>query len=96
MKRFLRVEFSTCISEIIRWERLKVALAALADGHTCTQSAHIAGFYDGPHFTRVCNAMFGLPPTRVQLKSAGRDGFELNMRKLGERMCADRIAAVSA
>ncbi|WP_194837043.1 helix-turn-helix transcriptional regulator [Nocardia sp. XZ_19_369] len=46
----------------VRWLRMSRAIDHIALGHTLTDAAHTAGFYDGAHFTRVCTKTFGLSP----------------------------------
>ncbi len=50
----------------VRWLRLQRAIRALADGHTLTRAAHIAGFADSAHFTRTFVQTFGVPPSPLR------------------------------
>ncbi|MFJ2837936.1 helix-turn-helix transcriptional regulator [Nocardia sp. NPDC087230] len=47
----------------VRWLRLLRATAAVAQGRTLTDAAHLAGFTDSSHLTRTCRRTFGGPPT---------------------------------
>lgn len=59
----------------VRWLRMRRAIDFVAAGHPLTDAAHLAGFFDGAHLTRVCITTFGLPPailvsqTRFRLDS---------------------------
>lgn len=44
------------------WLRLQRAIEALGDGRSVTESAHLAGFADGPHLARTCRRIFGVTP----------------------------------
>ncbi|MFI8974967.1 helix-turn-helix transcriptional regulator [Nocardia asteroides] len=47
----------------VRWLRLLRATAAVAQGRSLTDAAHLAGFTDSSHLTRTCRRTFGGPPT---------------------------------
>lgn len=47
----------------VRWLRLLRATAAVAEGRSLTEAAHLAGFTDSSHLTRTCHRTFGGPPT---------------------------------
>lgn len=47
------------------WRRLMRALEAYADGQSLTGAAHLAGFSDSAHFSRVFRRFFGLPATTL-------------------------------
>ncbi|MEV6217391.1 helix-turn-helix transcriptional regulator [Nocardia sp. NPDC051833] len=47
----------------VGWLRLLQATAAVAQGRTLTEAAHLAGFTDSSHLTRTCRRTFGAPPT---------------------------------
>lgn len=48
------------------WLRLMRALDAYAQGRSLTEAAHIAGFSDSAHFSRVFKRTFGLPATTLE------------------------------
>lgn len=47
----------------VRWARLRRAIDHVRGGGTLTEAAHVAGFADSAHLTRVCHEMFGLAPS---------------------------------
>ena len=47
------------------WQRLVRALEAYAVGASLTEAAHLAGFSDSAHFSRVFKRTFGLPATTL-------------------------------
>ena len=47
------------------WQRLVRALEAYAAGQSLTEAAHLAGFSDSAHFSRVFKRTFGLPATTL-------------------------------
>jgi AraC-like DNA-binding protein len=47
------------------WRRLIRALECYAQGQTLTEAAHLAGFSDSAHFSRVFKRFFGLPATTL-------------------------------
>ncbi|WP_433216350.1 helix-turn-helix transcriptional regulator [Microtetraspora malaysiensis] len=49
----------------VRWLRLRRAIDRVAAGETLTAAAHIAGFTDGPHFTRAFRRTFGNAPSEL-------------------------------
>jgi AraC-like DNA-binding protein len=46
----------------LRWRRLRHAVASIREGASLTMAAMHAGFADGPHFSRVFHAQFGISP----------------------------------
>jgi AraC family transcriptional regulator len=50
------------------WRRLLHVWSLLMRGETLTTAAHAAGFADSAHLTRTARAMFGLPPSVLQMK----------------------------
>lgn len=48
-----------------RWTRLLAALEHLSAGTSITDAAHLAGFADGAHATRVCRELTGIVPSEV-------------------------------
>jgi AraC-like DNA-binding protein len=49
----------------LRWRRLRRAVASIREGASLTRAAMQAGFADGPHFSRVFRAQFGMSPDRA-------------------------------
>lgn len=49
----------------MQWQRLIRALEAYAGGQSLTEAAHMAGFSDSAHFSRVFRRFFGLPATTL-------------------------------
>jgi AraC family transcriptional regulator len=47
------------------WRRLVRALESYAHGQSLTEAAHLAGFSDSAHFSRVFKRFFGLPATTL-------------------------------
>ena len=58
-------EVGMSVQSYLRGQRLLAALRASAYGVTLTEAAHMAGFSDSAHLTRVCRATFGIPPARI-------------------------------
>lgn len=48
------------------WLRLRDGVDQLAAGGSATRAAHDAGFADSAHFTRVCRAALGIPPSALR------------------------------
>jgi AraC-like DNA-binding protein len=44
------------------WRRVQSAMAALADGHSATETAQLAGFHDASHLNRVFKQLLELTP----------------------------------
>ena len=60
--RLCKQQTGVSFSAAIRWMRLVNAVRHLADGVSVTDAAHLAGFADGSHASRVCREMTGAPP----------------------------------
>lgn len=45
------------------WQRLRRAIGEIAAGHSFTEAAHRAGFFDQAHFARAFRQAFGAPPS---------------------------------
>ena len=58
-------EMGLPIRNYIQWFRLQRALKFVLAGHNLTGAAHLAGFSDQAHMTRVCVKMMGLPPSLI-------------------------------
>ena len=50
------------------WRRLLHVWSLLMRGETLTSAAHAAGFADSAHLSRTSRAMFGLPPSVLQMR----------------------------
>ena len=48
-------------SSVVKWRAVR-RLRLIVDGASVTEAAIGGGSFDGPHFTRACNEMLGLPP----------------------------------
>ncbi|MBD0022569.1 helix-turn-helix domain-containing protein [Gordonia pseudamarae] len=68
VRRMLATGLGVSYSQIVQWERLRLAIDLIAAGSGCTDAATGAGFYDGPHFSRVCKAMLGIAPRLIELR----------------------------
>jgi AraC family transcriptional regulator len=64
-RHLFRHEMGMSVQSYLRWQRLLAALRTSAYGASLTEAAHVAGFADSAHLTRVCRATFGLPPARI-------------------------------
>jgi AraC-like DNA-binding protein len=60
--RLCKQQTGVSFSATIRWERLVTAVSYILDGRSVTDAAHLAGFADGSHATRVCWEMTGATP----------------------------------
>lgn len=69
--RLCRQQTGVSFSATIRWQRLVRAVNHILDGRSVTDAAHLAGFADGSHATRVCWEMTGATPR--ELAQAVRD-----------------------
>ncbi len=68
VRRILAAGLDVSYSQIVQWERLRLAIEFIAEGSGCTDAATGAGFYDGPHFNRICKAMLGIAPRLIELR----------------------------
>lgn len=60
--RLFRWHTGASFAASTRWLRLLVALCHLDRGASITDAAHLSGFADGAHATRVCRELAGLTP----------------------------------
>lgn len=60
--RLCKQQTGVSLSATIRWARLVAAIGHVLEGRSVTDAAHLAGFADGPHATRVCREMTGSAP----------------------------------
>ncbi|WP_166904350.1 AraC family transcriptional regulator [Mycobacterium sp. DL440] len=63
--RLFREQTGTSFGATVRWTRLLAALEHLGAGASITDAAHMAGFADGAHATRVCRELTGIAPRDV-------------------------------
>lgn len=63
--RLFRRYTGTSFGAMARWTRLLSALEHLGAGASITDAAHLAGFADGAHATRVCRELTGIAPSDV-------------------------------
>ncbi|MFV8164903.1 helix-turn-helix transcriptional regulator [Mycobacterium sp. 134] len=63
--RLFRKQTGTSFAATARWTRLLAALEHLSAGTSITDAAHMAGFADGAHATRVCRELTGIAPSDV-------------------------------
>jgi AraC family transcriptional regulator len=64
-RHLFRSEMGMSVQSYLRWRRLYTALRATSYGVSLTEAAHIAGFADSAHLTRVCRTTFGIPPSLI-------------------------------
>jgi AraC-like DNA-binding protein len=82
-RHLFRNEMGMSVQSYLRWQRLLAAIYTGAHGASLTEAAHMAGFADSAHLTRVFRDTFGMPPSRIFKNShavqviAGRS-FEQN------------------
>jgi AraC-like DNA-binding protein len=60
--RLCKQQTGVSLSATIRWVRLMTAVGHLVDGRSITDAAHLAGFADGAHASRVFREMTGAAP----------------------------------
>jgi methylphosphotriester-DNA--protein-cysteine methyltransferase len=60
--RLCKQQTGASLSATIRWARLVAAMGHVIEGRSVTDAAHLAGFADGSHATRVCWEMTGSAP----------------------------------
>ena len=60
-----REETGMSVQSYLRWQRLLAAMVASAGGASLTEAAHIAGFADSAHLSRVFRATFGITPSDI-------------------------------
>jgi AraC-like DNA-binding protein len=63
--RLCKQQTGVSFSATIRWERLVTAMSHILDGRSVTDAAHLAGFADGSHATKVCWEMTGATPREL-------------------------------
>ena len=60
--RLCKQQTGVSLSATIRWTRLVTPVGHVVEGRSVTDAAHLAGFADGSHATRVCWEMTGAAP----------------------------------
>lgn len=63
--RLFKNQTGASFAATARWKRLLAALDHLSKGSSITDAAHLAGFADGAHATRVCRELTGIAPSDV-------------------------------
>jgi AraC-like DNA-binding protein len=63
--RLCKQQTGVSFSATIRWARLVTAASHILDGRSVTDAAHLAGFADGSHATKVCWEMTGASPREL-------------------------------
>lgn len=58
-------ELGVPFRKFVRWKRLKEAGQLILEGHSFTKACLRAGFVDSAHFTKSCQEMFGIAPSKV-------------------------------
>jgi AraC-like DNA-binding protein len=64
-RHLFRSEMGMSVQSYVRWRRLMAALRTSGRGASLTEAAHMAGFADSAHLTRVFRATFGISPSRI-------------------------------
>lgn len=65
LERLFAAHVGLSLRRLVRWRRLRLALALAIGGQTLTNAAHAAGFADSAHFSRVVREMFGVRADRT-------------------------------
>lgn len=65
LERLFAAHVGLPVRRLVRWRRLRLALALALEGRSLTESAHAAGFADSAHFSRVMREMFGVRADRT-------------------------------
>ncbi|MDV3125027.1 helix-turn-helix transcriptional regulator [Mycobacterium sp. 21AC1] len=63
--RLFKKQTGASFAATARWVRLLAGLDQLSQGVSITDAAHLAGFADGAHATRVCRELTGIAPRDV-------------------------------
>ncbi len=59
-------ETGTPLRPYLLWLRISTAVDAISRGESITAAAHLAGFSDSAHLTRIFRRMFGLAPSALK------------------------------
>jgi AraC-like DNA-binding protein len=65
LERLFAAHVGLPVRRLVRWRRLRLALALAVGGQSLTEAAHSAGFADSAHFSRVMRDMFGVRADRT-------------------------------
>ncbi|MDB5971225.1 MAG: AraC family transcriptional regulator [Hydrocarboniphaga sp.] len=65
LERLFSAELGLPIRRMVRWRRLRLALALALQGQPLTAAARQAGFADSAHLSRTMRAMFGVRADRI-------------------------------
>lgn len=65
LERLFSAELGLSIRRMVRWRRLRLALALALQGAPLTTAAHEAGFADSAHLSRTMREMFGVRADRL-------------------------------
>ncbi len=63
---WFRAQSGLTLSRYLLWQRLQLALQAVAAGMNLTAAAHAAGFADAAHMSRSFHATIGVAPSLLQ------------------------------
>ena len=64
-----KAEMGLPIRNYILWCRIKKAFEHIANGHSLTETAYLAGFSDQAHLSRTFVKVMGLPPSAISKNS---------------------------
>ncbi|MGH8444965.1 MAG: helix-turn-helix domain-containing protein [Solimonas sp.] len=65
LERLFAAHVGVPVRRLVRWRRLRLALALALAGETLTHAAHEAGFADSAHFSHAMREMFGVRADRA-------------------------------
>jgi AraC family transcriptional regulator len=68
LQHLFRDQVGVPIRRYLLWHRYLTALSLLADGHSATEAAHVAGFADSAHLSRTAFRMNGFSPTTMPFR----------------------------
>lgn len=64
LERLFAEQVGLSVRRLVRWRRLRLALALALEGATLTEAAHAAGFADSAHLSRTVRELFGIRADR--------------------------------
>lgn len=65
LAHLFKAEVGTPIRRYSLWQRIRVAMKHAIKKQSLTEGAHLAGFTDSAHFSRVFKQMFGINPSAI-------------------------------